>query len=199
MIDERFVFLAFAISMVGIVIYIKDIFAGKVKPNVITWGLWATAPMLAFAAQISEGAGLQSVHTFSTGFGPLLIIIAALIVGNAFAKIKRSDYAFGAISIIGLLLWIITGEGKLAIVFAIIADGFAALPTVRKLYKEPETENGWIFGLGAVAAAITLLTISNWRFEEYGFSLYIFIITIIMFFPTAKEWLSSKSLERRTA
>lgn len=199
MIDERFIFLAFAIAMVGAFIYINDIFKGKVKPNVVTWGLWATAPMLAFAAQISEGTGLQSLHTFSTGFGPLLIIIAALIVGNAFAKTKSSDYVFGSLSLLGLVLWLITGEGVLAIVFAIVADGFAALPTVRKLYKEPETENGWIFGLGAIAALITLMTISDWRFEEYGFSLYILIITVIMFFPTAKEWLSSMSTKRRTA
>ena len=188
MINEKFVFLAFAVGMIGAVVYIKSILAGRVKPNVVTWLLWATAPMLAFAAQVSEGAGLRAVHTFSTAFGPLIIVIAALIKRNAFAKIKKSDYVFGVISIVGLILWYITGEGVLAIVFAILADGFAALPTIRKLYREPETENGAIFGFGIVAALITLLTINMWTFEQYGFSLYILIISIIMFFPTAKKW-----------
>jgi hypothetical protein len=189
MIDERFVFLAFVISMIGSFIYIWNIFKGTVKPNIVTWGLWATAPMLAFAAQISEGAGLRAVHTFSTAFGPLLIIIAAVIKRQAFAKVKNSDYVFGLLSIIGLALWLITGEGLLAIVFAIAADLFAAIPTVRKLYLEPETENGAIFGFGIIAASMALLTISDWRFEEYGFSLYILIIVTIMFLPTAKRFI----------
>lgn len=184
MLNENFVFLAFVLSMVGAVVYIKGILKGQVRPNVVTWGLWATAPLLAFAAQIDEDAGLRAVHTFSTALGPMLIIIAALIKRNAFAKIKRTDYVFGLLSVAGLVLWQITGEGFIAIMFAIAADGFAALPTVLKLYKEPETENGWIFGYGIIAAAITLLTITSWRFEEYGFSLYILIITLIMFLPT---------------
>lgn len=197
MINENFVFLGFAIASIGAVIYVRDIFRGKVKPNVVTWVLWSTAPLLAFAAQLSEGAGLQSVHTFSTAFGPLLIVIAALIKRRAFAKIKNSDYIFGLVSLTGLALWLGTGEGVLAIIFAITADTFAALPTVRKLYREPETENGAIFGFGIIAASITLLTISDWRFEEYGFSLYILIITIIMFYPTMIKWI--KASDRRLA
>ena len=35
--------------------------------------------MLAFTAQISEGAGLRAVHTFSTAFGPMLGVTAALV------------------------------------------------------------------------------------------------------------------------
>jgi hypothetical protein len=192
MINENFVFVAFALSMVGAVIYVKDILKGKVKPNVVTWGLWATAPLLAFAAQLAEGAGLRAVHTFSTAFGPMLIIIAALIKRNAFAKIKKSDYMFGALSILGLILWKITGEGFVAIIFAIAADGFAALPTIFKLYREPDTENGWIFGFGIIAATITLLTISNWRFEEYAFTVYILFITVLMFMPTGVKFAKSK-------
>ncbi|MFZ2126506.1 MAG: hypothetical protein WAV04_03280 [Candidatus Microsaccharimonas sp.] len=196
MIDERFVFVAFALALVGTAMYIKGILQGKVKPNIVTWGLWATAPLLAVAAQIDEGAGLRAVHTFSTAFGPMLIIVAALIKRNAFAKIKKSDYIFGALAITGLVLWQITGQGYLAIIFAIAADGFAALPTILKLYREPKTENGVIFGFGILASTITLLTISDWRFEEFGFTLYILIITIIMFLPTGVRF-TSKILRKK--
>jgi hypothetical protein len=191
MIHENFVFLAFAITMIGAVVYIRGVIKGQVRPNIVTWGLWATAPMIAVAAQLSEGAGLRTVHTFSTAFGPLLIVIAALIKRNAFAKIKNSDYIFGALSIIGLALWMITGEGNVAIIFAILADGFAALPTVRKLYREPETEDGRVFGLGIIAAIITIMTIDIWTFEQYGFSVYILAFTTIMFIPTGLKMLNT--------
>jgi hypothetical protein len=196
MIDERFVFLGFAIAMVGATAYIRGILRGAVRPNVVTWSLWATAPMIAVIAQLSEGAGLRAVHTFSTAFGPMLIVITALIKRNAFAKIKKSDYIFGILSMMGLVLWYVTGEGVIAIIFAILADGFAASPTVRKLYAEPDTEDGRIFGLGILAAVISLLTITNWQFEQYGFALYIVIINSIMFFPTLKKWLTLKGVSR---
>lgn len=192
MINQNFVFLAFLLSMIGAVIYIKDIFKGKVRPNIVTWALWATAPLLAFAAQLNEHAGLRAVHTFSTAFGPMLIILAAFIKRNAFARIKPSDYIFGLLSLTGLVLWLITGKGNIAIIFAIAADAFAAMPTVIKLYKEPETENGWIFGFGIIAAILTLLTIRTWAFEQYAFSTYILIITTLMFLPTGFKFAKSK-------
>lgn len=191
MINENFVYLAFVLSMVGAVIYIKGIIKGEVRPNVVTWSLWATAPLLAFAAQLDEDAGLRAVHTFSTAIGPLLIVLTALIKRNAFAKIKKTDYIFGLLAIVGLVLWQITGEGSIAIIFAIAADGLAAMPTILKLYKEPNTENGWIFGFGIIASALTLLTINSWRFEEYAFSLYILIITTLMFLPTGQKFIKS--------
>ncbi len=189
MINENFVFLAFVIALIGTFIYIRGILKGVVKPNIVTWSLWATAPMIAVAAQISEGASVATVYTFANGFGPLLIVIVALLKKNVLAKVKPRDLVFGVLSILGLVLWAITGEGLIAIIFAIAADLFAAIPTIEKLYKEPDTEDGRIFGLGIIAAGITLLTISDWRPEEYAFSLYILCIATVMFAPTFYKFL----------
>ncbi len=178
--------------MVGSLAYVRDIVRGKVRPNIVTWVLWALAPMVAFSAQIVEGAGLRSVHTFSTGFGPLLIVVTALLYKHSLFKIKKRDYFFGALSLVGIILWKITGEGSIAILFAILADLFAALPTIEKLYFHPETENGWVFGIGILGALIALLTVKDWRFQEFGFSLYIFLVNIVMFTPTARRYVQAR-------
>ncbi len=188
MIDPKFVLLSIPITLYACGVYIRDIFRGKVKPNKMTWALWTLAPMIAFAAQISEGAGLRSVQTFSAGFGPLMVVVASYFSKKSYWKLQKSDYFFGVLSLLGLLLWFITGKGVLAIVFSILADLFAAIPTVQKIYKHPETENGTVFGFGIVASVITMLTVTNWRFEEYGFSLYILLICAVMYDPTAKVW-----------
>lgn len=187
MIHENFAVLGFGLSSIGAIIYIRGIQSGKVKPNLVTWVLWATAPMLAFAAQFSEGVGMRSLLTFGAGFFPLCIIVAALIKRNAFVALKRTDYVYGALSILGLVLWQITGEGIIAICFGIAADGLAAAPTIMKLYNEPETENGNIFGFGVIAAILTLLTIDDWRFEEYSFAAYLLLVNSIMFYPSGKK------------
>lgn len=188
MIDERFVFLGLVLSMTGSVIYVREVLRGKVKPNRMTWILWAFAPMIAFSAQISEGAGLRSVQTFSAGFGPLLVVLTSFYNKKSYWKLEKIDYVFGVFSLLGLLLWYVTGEGLLAILFAILADLFAGIPTIQKIYKHPETESSAVFGLGMISSTLTLLTINVWRPEEYAFSLYVLLICTVMFYPTAKIW-----------
>jgi hypothetical protein len=79
-----------------------------------------------------------------------------------------------------LFLWVITGEGNLAIAFAIVADGLAALPTVVKAYNAPQTENYFVYFLAMISAGITTLTIDRWTFAYYAFPIYIFIICAII-------------------
>ena len=40
-------------------------------------------------------------------------------------KIQRFDIACGALSVLGIVVWWLTGKGNVAIVFSILADGLA--------------------------------------------------------------------------
>lgn len=79
MLDERFVYLGFALVFFGGLSYLIDTVRGKNKPNRVTWFFWAVAPLIAFAAEIQKGVGLRSLMTFSAGFSPLLIFIASFV------------------------------------------------------------------------------------------------------------------------
>ncbi len=181
MIDEKFVIVGSLISVVGGLSYLIDVLKGKAQPNRVTWFLWATAPLLAFAAEVHKGVGWQSLMTFSAGLNPLLVLIASFFNKRAYWKLKKSDYIFGGIALTGLALWKITGEGNLAIAFSILADGMAAVPTVIKSWKFPKTESSLLYGLSSINALITLLTIKNWNFETYGFPIYFLSICTILF------------------
>ena len=80
--------------------------------------------------------------------------------------------------IFGVILWIITDNPNLAIIFSITADGFAALPTVVKSFKFPETESMVTYLLASFGALLTLLTIDTWKLEFFAFPLYIFILCL---------------------
>ena len=181
MISENFIYLGAALNLIGSSTYVLHTLQGKTKPNRVTWFLWALAPLIAFAAQLDEGVGKQAILTFVVGFGPLLVFAASFINRKSIWKLTRFDFACGALSVLGLILWLVTDEGNLAIALSIAADGLAALPTVVKSFKEPETESYTVFLLGAVNAALTLLTIKVWAFAEYGFALYILIICLLLF------------------
>lgn len=181
MINENFVFLAVLLNLIGSGSYLIDTIRGKVKPNKVTWLLWAIAPLVAFFAQISQGVGISALMTFSVGFLPLLIFLASFVNKKSQWQITRFDLVCGAFSIMGLLAWYLTNVGNIAIVFSIIADALAALPTIIKSYNEPESESSFAFLLASIGTLITLLSIQNWDFANAGFLLYILFANVLIF------------------
>jgi hypothetical protein len=181
MINEKFILVGALLNLMGSATYAWSTFKGKTKPNRVTWFLWALAPLIAFTAQIREGVGLQVLMTFMVGFGPAIVFVASFLNRQAFWHITKLDITCGALSILALLLWWLTGEGNIAIGLSISADLLAGVPTLIKAYKEPETEHSDVFRNGALSAAITLLTIKTWSFANFGFALYILLICLTLY------------------
>jgi hypothetical protein len=180
MINENFVYLGVAIGFAGNLTYVIDTLKGRTRPNRVSWFMWTLGPFVAFAAQLSEGVGIQSLLTFMAGFCPLLVLIASFADRKAVWKLTAFDLVCGALSLLGLVLWFVTRHAGVAIIFSIAADGLAAIPTIRKSYTDPESE-GWVnFAAAAVATGLTLLTIDDWTFATYGFPLYLFIVCVII-------------------
>lgn len=178
MLDEVLVILGIALNAIGTLLYDIETIKGEIKPNKVTWFLFSIAPLIAFFAEIQQGVGVQSLTTLSVAIFPLTTFFASFLNKKAYWKIQPFDLTCGALSIVGLILWQITKVGNVAIAFSILADGLAALPTVVKAYKYPETEAALPW-LGAVASGIlTLVTIKHWNFQTFGFPLY---YTIAMF------------------
>jgi hypothetical protein len=181
MLDPKFVILGAGFNLIGSISYVIATLQGKTVPNRVTWLLWALAPLIAFSAELDKGVGLQALMTFMVGFGPAMVFIASFINSKSVWKLTTFDFMCGGLSLAGLVLWLVTQEGNIAIGLSILADLLAALPTVVKAYKAPETENWHIFLFGAISAGITLLTIDSWDFAHYGFPLYIFLICVGLF------------------
>lgn len=173
MINENFVYLGLAIYICGALSYLIDTLKGKTKPNRVTFFFWAAAPLIAFAAEIKQGVGVQSLMTFIVGFNPLVILIASFVNKKAYWKLQKIDYSCGILAMLGLVLWWIIKDANIAIFFAIIADFIACIPTLVKINKFPETENNWLYIAAILNGLITLLTIQIWNFEHYAFPVYL--------------------------
>lgn len=92
MLNENFVILGAVILAIGSLSYLIDTLKGKVKPNRVTFFLWALAPLIAFAAEIKQGVGIQSLMTFMVGFSPLLIFLASFVNKKAEWKLGSFDF-----------------------------------------------------------------------------------------------------------
>lgn len=182
MIDERFIILAVVADLIGSGGYIIDTIKGSTKPNRVSWLLWTLIPAVTVAGMIEEKADKTAlILTITFTIIPLLIFIASFINKEAFWKITKFDWLCGAFSLIGLAGWLLTGDGNLAIVFSIIADFLALLPTLKKALKAPDTESWLIYLLGTLAAFITLLTIQTWNFASVVFTVYLMLVCLLMF------------------
>jgi hypothetical protein len=181
MLNQNFVILGTLIGAVGAVAYLIDVLKGKVKPNRVSFLLWSVAPIIAFAAQINQGVGLEALMTFSIGFLPFLTFSASFVNKKSEWKLTKFDLVCGVLSGLGLIFWLITKVGNVAIAFSIVADALAAIPTVVKAYKYPDTEIAWPWIATSVGVVLTLLTLRELTFANSGFIIYILLVNTLIF------------------
>ncbi|HET6916001.1 MAG TPA: hypothetical protein VFH56_07920 [Acidimicrobiales bacterium] len=179
MLDVHFVILGAVIGLGGMLSYVRDTIRGVTQPNRVTWLMWSVAPFIAFAAEVQAGVGLRSLMTFVIGFGPLLILAASFVNRRAAWQIGPFDWLCGALSAAGLVVWLVTRHGTVAVVASIAADALAATPTLRKSWSAPETESASAYVTAAVNALITVLTIDRFTTANAAFPLYILVIASV--------------------
>lgn len=192
MIDQNWVFLAAIINLIGALLYAYSVVKGNTRPNRVTWFILSFAPMLAFAAMMFQGVTFrESLFTLMTGISPLIIFISTFFAKQPKWKITKFDLTCGALSVLGLILWLILQEGNVAIVFAILADGLAFLPTLIKAFRYPESESPWAFMMGIVATTIALAVVTTYDFKHLAFPLYILtadvLATLFIYFKLGKR------------
>lgn len=180
MIDERFIFVAAFISFIGIFFYALSTLRGQTKPNRVTWSLWTIIPLITFAAQVNENVGLVAVFSLAYAIGPFLVLLASFANKKAYWKLSSFDIVCGIISLLAIGLWLLTGDGVVAIALSVMADFAAGLPTLVKGYKAPKTENVSAFVVGIASALITLATIHTWNLATVIFPMYILLDSILL-------------------
>jgi hypothetical protein len=177
---EYFIFLAAFASLLAALAYIHSMFKSATNPNRVTWLMWSIAPLIAAAAAISNGVGWAVLPVFMAGFSPLLIFTASFFAKKAYWKLSKIEYLCGALSASALALWYITDDPNIAIVLAIVSDGFAAIPTLRKAWNHPETESAWPFIVGVFSPAASFAAAVTWTFSELAFPIYLIVINILL-------------------
>lgn len=182
MLPENIIYIGVFVTIVGYFFYLKDIFYGQTKPNLVSWVLWALIPFLGFFFTIKAGAGLSALPIFIAGFGPLVIIIVSLFRKNSIWKISKLDITCGALALLSLLFYVFIHNLAISIIFAMLSDGLAAIPTLVKSWKFPETETTGPYLSGFLNNILGLFIIKNWIFSIYAFNIYFILINIVIVF-----------------
>ncbi|MCK5107887.1 MAG: hypothetical protein KAQ83_04110 [Nanoarchaeota archaeon] len=173
----------------GSLVYVKETLAGRAKPNRVTWLMWAIAPLIASVAAFMSGVTWAVLPVFMAGFGPFLVFISSFFNKKAYWKLGKWDYLCGLFSVLALVLWGITKNPSIAILFAIISDGCAAIPTAIKSWKYPETEHYGAYAASLFSVLLGFFAIKSWNFIELAFPIYlIFICGLLLRFILRKRF-----------
>jgi len=171
--------IAAALDVFASSLYIIDTIKGKTKPNRVTYLLWGV-PIIAAIATNSTGFTWSSLYVFACGFMPLTIFFVSFTNKNSYWRLKKFDYICGAFAILALILWLTTKNATVAIIFSIIADFLAGLPTLIKIFKHPETETIKTYAICLFGQVLNLFAIKTWHFTEFAFPIYLVIFTSML-------------------
>jgi hypothetical protein len=175
------------INFVACLSYVRAILRSEATPNRVTWLLWALVPLIAGAAQWRSGVGISTLVVLSVGAGPACVVLASFVGGRGSWRLGPFDYVCGACSLAALALWAITGDPVTAIVLSILADAAAALPTVRKAWLEPATENRPAYLIAFAGMVVGILSVREATFSACAFNAYLVAasgtLVLILYLP----------------
>lgn len=194
---QYIVFLGAAAGLYGAFDYIRDTIKGETQPNRVTWLMWSVAPLIGTAAALSEGVGWATLPVFMAGFCPFLVLLSSFHNPKAYWKSTLFDYLCGLFSVLALVLWGITRDPMVAIVFAIMSDGFAAVPTLIKSWRYPESETVTPFTTGLFASLTSFFAIKLWTAPEVAFPAYLVVMNTMLIFAVTKGKRVQPAAERQ--
>jgi amino acid permease len=176
------VFVTGALNMIGSIVYVKDMFAGRAKPNKVTWLMWSLGGLIAGSIALSQGVTFAAVPIFVSGLSPLIVFAFSLFIKEAYWELKPIDWVCGAFSLCALIAWLGISQPIIAIFLAIISDGLASLPTMFKSWKYPETESMFTYVGGLFSNGSAFLVTATFTIESIAFSSYsTFVCAFILF------------------
>lgn len=163
------------LSLLGFVPYLVTIYQGKTQPNLATWWIWTIVGIILSTSYYSAGAVYTLWVPICSAIGHLVIAIFALKYGEG--GWNRFDRVCVLGTGISLFLWWQFNSPLIALSISIVIDFLGALPTIRKSYHEPKTEDPLTWMIFLAAHTLNLFAIKHWSFALSAYPLYLFTIT----------------------
>ena len=171
---QAFGLFAGVLSLVMYIPYIRDIFRKTTKPERASWLIWSVLGGTAFFSQLAKGATDSLWLTGVQTLGVFLIFILSIRYGVG-GLVRRDIVALVAAGA-GLILWYLTNEAAIALVFVIIIDAIGGALTVLKSYEDPGSETLITWLLSGTSGIFAALAVGSLNYILLAYPIYIVAI-----------------------
>jgi hypothetical protein len=159
-----FAFFAY-IAIIRAILSVPD-----VTPNVAGWLVWWLVDVVLWWSLWSAGASnawpMFAMFTVGSTAVIGLTVKKSASLNFITVKFKVEEYVYMGVALVGIVLWQTSANPTFSVVANIIAAVAGGIPTIKKAYLTPETEDAltwWLFFLGGASsvAAISRLTFTD--------------------------------------
>ncbi|HZZ12987.1 MAG TPA: hypothetical protein VFE79_20065 [Paraburkholderia sp.] len=148
------------VSIFAAVPYGYAIYRRTIRPHVFSWLIWSVVTAIAAAGQFVAGAGPSAWCTAAIAVTCILTLAASLFRGErSWAKL---DWIFLGIALSAIPIWVLTQDPTLSICLVTLIELAALAPTVRKIVRDPWSENLTYFLLCVLKYALAVLALKTW-------------------------------------
>jgi len=174
------------LAFLSIVPYIKDILHGTTRPNVVSYVLWCILLSISVFAQYSSGAS-STIILVVMDLAAALVVVIFCLTGYGYKKYGLIEIICFVLAIVAIVLWQLTSNPLLAIIFTLIADILAGVPTIVKTYRDPKSELplGWF--MVAFGAFLSLISNTIFDLPNLLFPVWILIVNTLVGFLALRK------------
>jgi hypothetical protein len=171
---------AVLLALVSGVVYYVSILKGKTRPHLYTRLVWATVESIIFFGQYTTGGGAGS---WVTAVGALLTFgIVILCIKYGTTDVTTSDRISFAAALLCIVPWVITKDPLWSVIFAILIDIWAIIPTLRKTWNSPSSESFFAWSISEVKIIFAFFALSTYSFTTWAYPVEAFIMNAILIF-----------------
>lgn len=190
-IDFRMImsFFAALASILGFVLYAKNIFALKTKPHIYTWAVWILTQGTAAVALVYGGGGWAALGMFVGVAVVTIVFLLSFKYGTT--NIRTTDTIALVTALVAIIIWWQLNNPLLAVLMVSTIDGIGYIPTFRKTFEEPSTETRayWFYAL--LNSSFSILALA-----EFNMLTLSYLITITV--ANAGMWFMLLVLQRKS-
>lgn len=193
---ETFVVIATIMAVLGNIPYLADVIRKKIRPHPYTWAIWSIVSLVTFFGQVVKGAGIGAIPTGASELFTIIIFLYSIRYG--FKDIKKTDNIFLAIALVGLIPWVITKDPTISVITVVSIDLVAFIPTLRKTWKLPKTENPLLYMSNTIRHILILLSLEKYNIATtlHSFAMIITNTTMTLFITIPRKKWTSLSQEK---
>ena len=176
-------------GFIAFLLYYLSIIQGKTRPNRATWFILTIVGVLIATSYYASGARETLWVPISYTLGPLIAFFLSFRYGEGGWTFFDRLCLVGCV--VSVVLWKIAETPEVTLFFNILIDFFGILPTLKKAYLDPSSEDKLAWSVTSFSNFLNILAVSTWSFVIGFYPVYMFLVnglvTVFLFFRKGKK------------